>query len=200
MELDLNENIEIMHKHSRRVHHVYILCIVLIIIGVLILGVELFKNSSPSDNSAKISGNSSEIIEPKYLGKTEKGQGFEITSDKARELKEGVILLYAPQAMLFDEDDNPGFGLDSISGVYDNNEKTLTLNENVELDDEEGNSLKAKDVKLDLDKNIIYSDNKIDLSGKIGKITADGLEIKGDEKIIIFKGKSKMIINNIKGK
>ena len=52
--------------------------------------------------------------------------------------------------------------------------------------------------KIDLEKNTIYSDKKIDLNGKIGKITAEGMEIKKDENVIIFKGKVKMTINGSK--
>ncbi len=98
-------------------------------------------------------------------------------------------------ANLFENEEWSSFILDSVSGLYDNKEKILTLTDDVAIDDNEGNSFSASEIKVDLEKNTISSDNKIDLEGKMGKITADGLEIKNEGDVIIFKGNAKMIIN-----
>lgn len=191
-------NIDNIYQHSKRVQRLYKICIGFIVLGVLILGVQLIMNSNPSaDDGSEIVADSSEMLAPQYRGKTEDGYEFLITSEKAKEIEDGLILLSSPIANVFEDEKLSNFILDSVSGLYDSEEKILMLSESVELDDDEGNSFKASEIKLDLEKNVISSDNKIDLNGKIGKITADGLEIQGKGDVIIFKGKSKMIINEM---
>ena len=195
MALKSEINIDTIHEHSKRVRIAYKTCIALIIAGVCILLIQLWVRSSSEDLMDDIISDSSEMIAPQYRGKTEGGQEFLITSEKAKELDDGQVLLSSPVANLFEDEDWSNFVLDAMSGIYNDKEKTLTLVEDVELDDDDGNRLKASEIKVDLEKNTISSDNKIDLSGKIGKINADGLEIKEGGDIIIFKGKAKMIIN-----
>ena len=198
MELQTGITVDNIHAHSKKVRMMYISCLGFIVIGVLILGSQLWMNSSSSEFLEGVLADSSEMLSPQYKGKTDDGQDFSITSKKAKELDDGTVFLSSPVANLFKGGEFSEFILDSVSGVYDGKEKTLTLKDNVALDDGDGNSFRASEIMLDLEKNIIYSDNKIDLSGKMGKITSDkGMEIKNDGDIIIFKGKSKMIINNV---
>lgn len=196
MHLNSDINIYTIQGHSEKVRKAYIICLVLIGAGVLLLLIQLRLHASKNEAIDDVVVDSSEMLSPQYKGVTEDGQDFLITSQKAKELEDGVVLLSSPVANLFEDSDLASFVLDSVSGVYDDNEKILTLVDNVELDDNDGNSFKASEVKVDLEKNVIYSDNKIDLSGKIGRITADGLEIQDEGNMIIFKGKSKMIIND----
>jgi hypothetical protein len=145
-----------------------------------------------------MTANPSEMVAPKYEGFTDDGQAFVITSNNAQDLGDGLVLLNSPVANLLESKELSNLVLDSTSGMYDDKNKILTLNENVELGDEEGNKFFTSELKIDLQKNMIFSDNKIDLTSKTGKITADGLQIMKNGNLIIFKGKSKLIINDVK--
>lgn len=190
------ESIVAVKKHSRLAKVVYFSCVILIALGILLLLVQLFSRSSKIEE-IDMTANSSEMIAPQYKGKTSEDNEYLIVSKKATEMEDGVVLLSSPVANLFDNEKANNFVLDSVSGLYDDNKKILSLINEVEIEDEEGNKFKTKEIKVDLEKNIIYSENKIDLEGKIGKIEASkGLEIKDDGNTIIFKGKSSLIIND----
>jgi len=196
-----NNRIDIVavKKHSKFIKSIYILCIALICLGLLVLVMQMSSSKKSYEGEDVIVANSSEMIKPQYKGKTDDNSEYLIISNKAKEIKDGIVLLNSPVANLSDENSQNNFILDSLSGIYDDNKKILTLTDGVKLNDGDGNQFYSSKVQMDLQKNIIYSNNKIDLEGKVGKIRAeDGFEIRDNGDVLIFKGKTNLYIEEVK--
>jgi len=193
-----NKNIEKAVKDRVKLKILYVLGIFLIVFLIIFLFLDFHLRNKEKELEPvlpKIDFDNPAMLSPEYKGFSDDGKEFIIKSIKAVELEDGTILLNSPVANLLQSENLPSFILDSTEGEYDKKEKTLKLIGEVDLDDSKGNKFKASEIQVDLKKNIIYSDNNVDLSSEMGKISSQGLEIKDKGQVIIFKGKSKMIIN-----
>ncbi len=130
-----------------------------------------------------------ELLNPKFKSKDDKDNPFIITSDRAfQHKKDGdKILLENPNANI-NMLNGDQLSLGGDQGVFKQEEQTLKLDGNVQLEQNEEYILNTTSVKIDLENQIATSDVEVTGSAPAGDIKASGLNANANNDIIIFKG------------
>ncbi len=86
------------------------------------------------------------------------------------------------------------FNVKSPTGYYNQTAGTLLLDNNIEIFYSEGMDIRLKELTFDFNENRGYSNSKVTADGFLGKLNSEGLEIFSKTGVLIFTGKTHLII------
>ncbi len=89
--------------------------------------------------------------------------------------------------------------LKASNGTYQQTERNLKLDGNVEVHHDSGYELKTEKMDIDVTGQTINSDTPITGHGPAADISASGLEANGNNDTLIFKGPAKLILRKSSG-
>jgi len=126
------------------------------------------------------------IVNPVYTGRDEDNGGYVVKAATAKTLseEEKITELVRPE-LGRGEDPN----VTAARGVYDDQNKTLELYDDVQLQTPSGFVFDTSSAKIDIKKDRIYGDETVEGSGPLGDITADGYEVLNGGERILFNGR-----------
>jgi lipopolysaccharide export system protein LptC len=78
------------------------------------------------------------------------------------------------------------------AGVYDADTQKLKLDGGIEITTTNGYTGRLDHADVEIEKGTVFSDTGVDLAGKEGRITADGIEVLDHGKHIVFRGNVKV--------
>lgn len=118
------------------------------------------------------------MVNPRFSGRDEAGTPFNITADAAlRSADDMARTLLENPVIQFLGDGDPLQTILSRSGVYDRQERRLTMSGSVEFTTDEGYRFTSDEAELFVDQNRIAGNARITGSGPMGSISAGGFEI-----------------------
>ena len=137
-----------------------------------------------------------ELINPKFDSIDSKGQPFRLTADKAvQENKEqGEMLLDNPSGIL-ELNSGENVTVRADSGIYQQLEESLDLNNNVVLSHSQGYDMYTDLLHVDMVANKAWSKKPVRVTGPQGNINAQGIEASSENETVIFQGPAKMLLN-----
>lgn len=80
------------------------------------------------------------------------------------------------------------------TGIYNSDKEWLSLNEDIEINSQDGTKILLKSAEIDLSKGNLTSQNPVFVSTSNTEITADQVEVTNNGEIIIFKQQVRMTI------
>lgn len=138
------------------------------------------------------------MIQPHFVSTDGKGQPFHLNAEWAKQKTEHFSDLLSPQGSL-SMIEGETFNVTSKKGVYDSQNKILTLEDNVTLTSSDGYNIKTEKAYLTLDNKIIEGNHYIEGKGPAGEIMGEkGFKVETrpqGKKVITLKGHSRVVIN-----
>lgn len=135
------------------------------------------------------------MLNAHYSGVDENNQPFNVTADMATQApgNEEVIELQHPKA---DITTTKGelVALTARIGHYDREVETLDLNGTVHLTHDEGFEITTETATVDLKDGSAAGDSAVSGQGPAGELQSEGFRLREKGQIIIFTGKSRMLI------
>lgn len=198
-----DENIQHNNKKSRR--HSKIVRSMRLILPVAALAVIVIIMAWKSDNNPvtavpreEISPQTvsqNELVNPKFQSEDNSGQPYSITADRATQNAEDMntLFLHKPVANITLKSGST-VSLTAINGEYQQAEKGLMLDGAVEVQNDSGYKIQTQKMNIDVTGQIITSDTPVTGHGPQADITASGLNVNGDSKILIFNGPAKLTL------
>ncbi len=149
-------------------------------------------------NFAALSGNQKEepsMINPRFLGIDEENLAYSITADLARNLTFGTpsVELEMPKADIA-LNDGTWLVLTAKNGVFQEAKNTLDLNGSVNLFHDSGYEFQTKKAEINLKKGLAWGTEAVRGQGPFGELQGQGFSLLDKGKIIVFTGKSKLLI------
>lgn len=136
------------------------------------------------------------LLRPVFNTLDDQGRPFSITAESARQSREAeeTIFLTAPKAEI---QDNQAaiYYLEAQSGIYDQNEKILTLGDGVSLRDTDNNVLTTDKLITIITQNRAQSEGPATLTTNQGKIEGQSVIIDHQNQTTVFQGPAKAVIN-----
>jgi len=135
------------------------------------------------------------MVNPRYLGIDKDDQAFSVTADLARKLAGGTLSveLEMPKADITLKD-GTWLVLTAENGIYQRQDQTLDLIGAVNLFHDSGYEFRTTKARLDLEKGTADGDQAVHGQGPFGDLKAEGFVLVDKGKVIVFKGKSKLLI------
>lgn len=135
------------------------------------------------------------MLNAHYSGVDENNQPFNVTADMATQApgNEDVIELQHPKADITTTDGEL-VALAARLGHYDREVEVLTLSGGVELTHDRGFEIVTDDATIDLKDGSAAGDSAVSGQGPAGELRSEGFRLREKGQIIIFTGKSRMLI------
>lgn len=131
--------------------------------------------------------------QPRYQGVDEKQQPYAVSAEEAVQQDADTVKLKNVLAdMRFV--DASWVMLGAGVGVMDITNKTIILSDKVSLNHNQGYELYVDKVMVDLNKGVMYSQNKVEGQSPAGFLQADGFYASRNDKSLLLKGHVKLII------
>jgi len=130
-----------------------------------------------------------------YAGKDRHNRPFTVTAEGARQRPEvdDLVELEGPKADLTTESDT-WFALTAYSGLYRPQSQLLDLFGSVEVFQDKGNEFTTDSAHVDMAKGSAEGDDPIEGHGTFGSIKAEGFRIENQGDVIIFKGRTQLLL------
>lgn len=198
-----DENIQRNAKRSKR--HSTIVRSMRLLLPIAALGVVVILMAWKSDNNPvtavpreEISPQTvsqNELIKPKFQSEDSNGQPYSITADKATQNAEDMntVFLHKPVADI-NLKSGGSISMTAANGEYKQEQKGLTLDGQVEVQNNEGYKIQTERMNVDVTGQIITSDSPVTGTGPQADITASGMNVNGNSKIVIFNGPAKLTL------
>jgi len=192
------------HPYSRFIKSLRILFPlgVIAIIGVLFLWpqlnhIETAPLTQQDVKALKQAETENRLLKPLFSTLDKNGKPISITAQSARQSKsdENKVFLSQPSAILSSNSDNP-LSLSANTGIYDQDEKILTLSDGVEIKDSQNNVLITGDIKANIKDNIAQSVSPATFTTNKAIITGKYVTIDQSNQKTTFHGPAKAVINN----
>lgn len=137
-----------------------------------------------------------ELINPKFQSEDTNGQPYSITADKATQNAEDMntLLLQKPVADMTLKSGGV-VKVTATNGQYQQEQKGLTLDGNVTVHHNSGYEIQTEKMNVDVTGQIITSDTPVTGHGSQADISATGLNVDGNSKIVTFKGPAKLTLH-----
>lgn len=119
---------------------------------------------------------------------------FVAESIKETETGSKIYNLQSPEAMM-PTSEKEWINIKSPRGQFDQETSVLQLINNVEVFYSKGMNIRTDEAVFDFKKSTGHSSQPIIGSGFIGEINAEGFEFNGTDNILIFTGRTKILIN-----
>ncbi len=126
------------------------------------------------------------IVNPVYTGRDESNGQYVVKAETAATLseEETITELVRPQ---LGRGDDPN--VTAARGVYDDQNKTLELFDEVQLQTSGGFVFDTSTAKIDIKKDRIVGEEAVEGTGPMGDIKADGYEILNGGERVVFRGR-----------
>jgi len=173
-------------------------------ISLMLIVLTLFNNNSLDDNKIFTSNhnltdefkNSSHVlVSPSFIGIDKKKNPFKVSASKAskKNKSENIFDLIYPKGELKSEDSN--FYLEGKKGIFYKPEKILKLFGDVKFSDKDMFLFNTTEAIIDFKTKTIIGNKKINGAKRNSKISSEGFYIEQKTNKILFKGKSKLVLN-----
>ena len=149
-------------------------------------------------NFAALSANQKEepsMINPRFIGIDKENLTYSITADFARNLTFGTpsVELEMPKADIA-LNDGTWLVLTAKNGVFEEAKNTLNLAGAVNLFHDSGYEFQTKKAEIDLKKGLVWGNEAVRGQGPFGELQGQGFNMFNKGKVIVFTGRSKLII------
>jgi len=137
------------------------------------------------------------MVNLRYTGYDKHGRPVTITAESARQRpggKDDVVELQAPKADLTTQN-GTWLALTSETGMYQPGDQQLDLFGNVELFQDKGNSFRTDSAHVDIAKGTAEGNEAVEGNGPFGNVRAEGFRIEDRGDVIVFLGKSVLVVN-----
>lgn len=171
--------------------------------AVLIGLVAVWPHLQPQDKRFRIGFKSAEtqqaeepsMVNARYHGTDKDFQPFTVSADIAKNLvnADKAVELEMPKADIALKDGS-WLVLTAETGLYSKNDKKLSLQGAVNLFHDSGYEFRTVRADMDLDQGIAEGHSHVEGQGPFGDLEADGFRILEKGKVIVFIGKSKLVI------
>ena len=130
-----------------------------------------------------------------YAGKDKHNRPFTVTAEGARQHSESddLVELEGPKADMTTESES-WLALNAYTGVYRPQSQLLDLFGNVEVFQDKGNEFVTDSAHIDMAKGNAEGDEPIEGHGPFGTIKAQGFRIENQGEVIIFTGKTELVL------
>ena len=141
------------------------------------------------------SPDSMQLSNARYQGLDEKNQPFTITADKIRQqdLDSATVNLEGPKADIMLEDESWA-AITALTGVYDRDRQTLSLNGDVNFFHDLGYEIRTLSAKLHLKDGSAEGDEPVEGQGPFGSFVGEGFEVIDRGARVLLTGKSRLVI------
>ena len=151
----------------------------------------------PREDISPQTASSNELINPKFQSEDSDSQPYTITADKATQNSENMNLIHLDQPVA---DINLKSGnwvaLKAQQGDYRQEEGVLQLNGDVSINHDTGYELQSQSIQINIDDQLMTSDEAVVGHGPAGEISAQGLEADGKKDTVVFKGPAKLLLRS----
>ncbi|KKB96747.1 hypothetical protein SZ25_00181 [Candidatus Arcanobacter lacustris] len=137
--------------------------------------------------------NRSMVSHPKFYGIDENDNKYEIIAARALEEIQDKISLDHPIANILFKD-NIELQINSNKGIWQQIEKVLEINQDVNIIYNKNYKAYTKSAIFDVENNLIIGADEINISGDLGKLKANGFRANTLDKKIYFTGPVAVII------
>lgn len=136
-----------------------------------------------------------ELVNPKFQSEDDNGQPYSITADKAIQNAEDMntLLLQKPIADIALKSGGT-VSLTATNGEYKQEQKGLVLDGQVKVRNDTGYEIQTEKMNIDMTGQIITSDSPVTGHGPEADISASGMNVNGNSKIVIFNGPAKLTL------
>nr|HRJ11706.1 LPS export ABC transporter periplasmic protein LptC [Alphaproteobacteria bacterium] len=130
----------------------------------------------PSIDKAQITGDRTELVNPRYEGQDEGGQRFVLTAERAIQSRAtpDEVVLVAPAAALTNDDNSEGTRVIARQGTYQDKAELLNLTDDVTMTTPEGDSFITSAADIDLKNKIVTGKMPVTGSGPRVDLSAQG--------------------------
>ncbi|HKX10474.1 MAG TPA: LPS export ABC transporter periplasmic protein LptC [Stellaceae bacterium] len=130
-----------------------------------------------------------------YAGKDKRDRPFTVTADSARQQSESddLVELEGPKADMTTQSGS-WLALNAYTGVYRPQTQLLDLFGNVEVFQDKGNAFVTDSAHIDMGKGSAEGSDPVEGHGPFGSIKAEGFRIENQGEVIIFTGKTELLL------
>lgn len=199
-----DENIQLNNRKSKRHSNMVrgmrlLLPIAALAVIVVIMAWKSDNNpvtAVPREQISPQTVSQNELINPKFQSQDNSGQPYSITANKATQNAEDMntLLLQKPVADMTLKSGG-AVKVTATNGQYKQEQKGLALDGNVTVHHNSGYEIQTEKMNVDVTGQIITSDTPVTGHGPQADISATGLNVNGDSKIVIFNGPAKLILH-----
>lgn len=134
------------------------------------------------------------LLNPVFNTQDSKGRPVTITASEASQKKSNseLVNLTSPTATLKNDDGESKLSADD--GVYNQNDKTITLNRNIVIRGQNNATLETDDLVADIENGRATSQSKATLTTDQGVVTGSRITIENNGAKTIFQGPAKAVI------
>lgn len=170
----------------------------LVIVAMLFVFPEMQKKTEPvarQEVLPDVPFTQNELLKPRYESLDKDGQPFTVTADEATQDQNNpeLIVLSKPTADITLKD-GAWIAGKAEQGIYEQNAEKLQLKGNVNIFHDAGYTLITEELRINLKTQDAFSDTDVQAQGPEGTITAIGLEARGEDNLVLFKGPAKMTL------
>lgn len=143
-----------------------------------------------------------ELINPKFQSEDQNNQPYTITADKATQNADDMDILHLQKPVADITLKSGGWvSLKAKNGVYQQEDKNLNLDGDVVIHDKNGYEIQTQKINIQVKDQMITSTSPVTGRGPEADISASGLSVDGQSKIVIFTGPAKLTFKkeDIKG-
>ena len=135
------------------------------------------------------------MINARYMGTDKNALPFSITADIAKNLVKGTakVELEMPKADMT-LDDGTWLVLTAETGIYSRETRTLDLVGAVNLFHDSGYEIRTAKARIDFIQGAATGREPVRGHGPFGELVSEGFDLKNKGKIILFTGKSKLVL------
>jgi lipopolysaccharide export system protein LptC len=150
----------------------------------------------PKLDKAQITGDRTELVNPRYEGQDEDGQRFVLTAERAIQTrnKPDEVILISPHAALTQNDNSEGANVTADNGIYENVAEHLNLSDNVQLRTPEGDAFTTAAAAIDLKNKIVSGNVPVTGSGMRIDLSAQGFVYDHAQKLLTLTGPAKLVL------
>lgn len=155
----------------------------------------------PTVDKAIISGDRTELVNPRYEGQDEKGNRYRITAERAVQFRSvpNTVQLQNPSAVMLDvgasaEGASSTPNVRAGAGTYDHQSKQLQMNSGVTLTTAQGDQFQTPDASVDLNTKMVRADHAISGSGPTLSLSGNGLLYDQAGGLLTIAGPAKLVL------
>lgn len=154
------------------------------------------KINLPKIDKAQISGDRTELVNPRYEGQDEKGQRYLLTANRAIQSrnKPNEVELVSPTAALIGTDNAEGTRVIAQHGIYHDQSENLQLSDQVTMTTPEGDQFISSAAQIDLKNKIVTGDQPVTGSGPRLELSAQGFTYDRNQGTLTLSGPAKLIL------
>ncbi len=152
--------------------------------------------SLPKIDKAQISGERTELVNPRYEGQDEGGQRFVLTAERAIQSRNtpDAVALVSPAAALTQTDNSEGTKVIAKNGIYEDKSQHLNLTDDVILTTPEGDQFTTSAADVDLKTKIVTGNVPVAGSGPRIDLTAQGFRYDHAGGTLTLNGPARLVL------